>query len=164
MDHARAGKVDRTMTKVPVLSHLGQPAAAPNPVRVDAVGKRYPKGVNTKVFPRPTLGHGASRNRGRGIEEHHLEEEQREHADVFNAGKEEALRAEDSKLKHAGCTWVGADTPTCVENRQARAQRRIPAWRYRAVPPIAPSEGKAIRVERKATEGIHHHVHRHHVR
>src|SRR5262249_42231174 len=83
MDDTGAGEVNGPMTEVPVLSHLGEPAAAPNPVGINAIRQGDPEPVKTEVLPRPALGHGTRWNRGRRIKKYHLEEEERENAHVF---------------------------------------------------------------------------------
>ena len=61
MHDAGAGEVDGAVAEAPVHAGLGQPAAAPHPVGVDAVGQRDPQAVEAEVLPRPALGHGAGR-------------------------------------------------------------------------------------------------------
>ena len=58
---------------------------------IDAVGQRDPQAVEAEILPSPALGHRAGGNRGRGVHEHHHEEEQRHDADVVDAVQEEAL-------------------------------------------------------------------------
>ena len=36
--HARAGEIDGSVSQFPVLAGLGQPAAAPHPIGIDAIG------------------------------------------------------------------------------------------------------------------------------
>ena len=95
----RAGKVDVTMTETEFLSKRRQPATAPNPVgekRVDHHRHEEPEDDERRELP--ALGHRAGRDRAGGIHEHHLEEEEREHADVVGvAAQEEALHAEEAE-------------------------------------------------------------------
>ena len=77
---------------------LRQPAAAPDPVGVEAVGQRHPQAEQAEVLPRPAFRHRAGGNRGGRVHEHHHEEEQRHDADVVQAVQEEALRAEQAVL------------------------------------------------------------------
>ena len=47
---ARAGEVDRAVTEAPVEPGLREPAAAPDPVREEAVGQRDPEREERKFF------------------------------------------------------------------------------------------------------------------
>ena len=56
----------------------------------------HEQGIDEEGRPLPTLGHGAGRNGDRGVHEDHLEQEQREDADVVHvAAQEEAPGTED---------------------------------------------------------------------
>jgi hypothetical protein len=89
MYDTRAGKVDCAMAKTPIDAALGQPAAAPEPVRVDAVWQRDPKAIEAEVLPRPALRHRASRNCGSGVHEHHHEEKEHHYGYVIDRAAEE---------------------------------------------------------------------------
>src|SRR6185369_9087095 len=84
MHDAGARKINRPVSQAPVLSSLSEPAAAPDPVRIDAVRKGDPKPEEAEVLPRPALGHRPRGNRGRGVHEHHHEEKESHDADVFH--------------------------------------------------------------------------------
>src|SRR5260370_41608394 len=75
MHDAGAGEVDRAMAEVPVDAALSQPASAPDPVRVDAIRQRNPQAEEYEVLPRPAFRHRARGDGGRGVHEHHHEEE-----------------------------------------------------------------------------------------
>ena len=142
-----------------------KPAAAPHPVGVEAIRQRHPQAKQAEIFPRPAFSHRAGGNRGGRVHEHHHEEEQRHHADVFHcAAEKESFGAEQAVGEYARGFPRGIDrcakTPTIVEHRQTRAERRIPTRRHRTVPPIAPADREAIYPERKAAERIDHQIHR----
>ena len=95
--HGGTGEVDVPVTEAELLAQRGQPAAAPDPVAEQRVDDhRHEEPEDEERRPLPALGHGAGRDRAGGVHEHHLEEEQREHADVVGvAAQEEALHAEE---------------------------------------------------------------------
>ena len=57
VNDAGTGEIDRSVPQFPVDAHLSQPAAAPNPIGINAVGQRHPKSVEAEVLPSPTFGH-----------------------------------------------------------------------------------------------------------
>src|SRR4051812_17901463 len=78
------------MAETEVRTKLRQPAGAPHPVGEDWIHEhRHEKAEDNERGELPALGHRASGDRARGIHEHHLEEEQREHSDVVAVAAEE---------------------------------------------------------------------------
>ena len=70
-----------------------EPAAAPDPVAEDRVDEhRHEEAVDEERRPLPALGHGPGRDGHRRVHEDHLEEEQREDADVVDVGAQEEAR------------------------------------------------------------------------
>ncbi len=135
---------------------LREPAAAPEPVGVDAVGKRDPQTVEAEVLPRPALGHRTGRDRRGGVHEHHHEEEEHHHADVVDrAVQEEALRPEqpvrEGAGRVAGGVGRGTEPEPAVQHREAGTERRIPARRDGTVPPVAPAEREPVHPERRGS-------------
>ena len=92
-----SGEVDVTVTEAELLAERRQPAAAPHPVGEQRVHHhRHEEPEDDERRELPPLGHRAGRDRAGGVHEHHLEEEEREHADVVGvAAQEEPLHAEE---------------------------------------------------------------------
>ena len=121
VDHGGAGEVDVAVPQVEVAPQLGEPAAAPHPVRVERVDDGpHDDAVDHEGLEAPPFGHGARRDRRRRVHEHHLEQEHGERRDVVGfAGEEEPLGSEEAEL-----------LPEQLDRELAVHRRaRRPAWR-----------------------------------
>jgi hypothetical protein len=167
VNDARAGEIDRAMAQSPVEARLREPAASPDPVRVDAVGQGDPEAEKAEVLPAPALGHRSRGDRRRRVHEDHHEKEERHHAHVVHPAQAEALRAEKTVFEGSrGITRGvdgGTDADSSIQNRRSRAERRVPTRRHRSVEPVAPAERPAIGPERDAPQRVDHEVHGHRV-
>ena len=119
--HRRAGEVDVAVAEAEVAAERREPAAAPHPVAEQRVDDhRHEEAEDAERRELPALGHRAGGDRRRGVHEHHLEQEEREHADVVAvAGQEEALRAEEAER-----VAEEVDGELVVERRRAAERRQ----------------------------------------
>ena len=159
MDDPRSSEVNGTVAKVPGISEVGQPAATPDPVRIETVRKGDPECVDAEILPAPSFGHRSGGDRGGRIHEHHHEEEQRQHTDVVHPFQEEPFGPHQAVIKCARGGGAGTNSNPAVQQRQSRAQRGIPAWWHGAIEPVTPTKGEAVSPEGGTTERINHQVH-----
>ena len=122
-------------------------------LRVDRVDEhRHEEAEDDERGELPALGHRAGRDRRGGVHEHHLEQEEREDADVVGvAAQEEALHAEQAER-----LAEERDRELVVERRRAAERRRRRRRR--------PSAARSRRPRTRACPiGVDHEVHRHRV-
>ncbi len=101
---ARAGEVHRAVAQPRRAAEVGQPAAAPDPAAHQRVDDHaHPEAHEDEAAELQPLRHGARRDGGRGVHEHHLEEEEgQDAADVAHARcEQEPVAAEDPGLPEA---------------------------------------------------------------
>ena len=148
----RAREVHVAVAEPEVGAELREPAAAPDPVRKERIGEhRDEEAVDEERRPLPALGHRAGGDRAGGVHEHHLEQEQREHAHVVHVrAQEEALGAEEAERMAEE-----RDHELAVE------RRRAPEHGHRAH--TAHLQGEAADPVAEHADGIDHEVHRHRV-
>ena len=162
------------MTETEFLSKRRQPATAPHPVgekRVDHHRHEEPEDDERRELP--ALSHRAGRDRAGGVHEHHLEEEEREHADVVGvAAQEEALHAEeaegvaeetDGELAIERCGAAKHAQSTDAAHLQRVAADPVPEHAYRVDHEVHRHGVRGILRAREA--GLHHRepaLHEHH--
>ena len=157
------------MPQTPVDATLGQPAAAPDPIGVEAIRQRDPQAVEAETLPGPALGHGAGGDRRGGVHEHHHKEKQHHHPRVPNRiVQKPALQTDQAvgeRASHLACRIDRCtQAPTVGQHGQSRTQRGIPAGRDRAVPPIPPPDSKTVDPKAESAERVDHQVHGRRVR
>src|SRR6188768_4149027 len=83
MDHARAGKVHRAVTKAEAIADLREPTATPNPIAEYGVSEAtHEDAENEEALEAPALGTRASDDGRGGVHECHHEQEHHDRSRV----------------------------------------------------------------------------------
>src|SRR6266853_4863689 len=94
MHHSRSREIRVTMAESEIRAEIGEPPAAPGPVREQWVGKSaHYEGRYDERRVLPALGNRAGHDGERGIHEDHLEQEQHHGEDVVGAAMHEEVAA-----------------------------------------------------------------------
>ena len=135
--HARAGEVQRTVAQTGVAAQRRQPPAAPDPTPVDGVGDgghehtEYDEGREL-----PPFGHGAGDDRGCGVHEHELEQEERHDGrrrTRRRPGRSPGARRCPIPWRSRACRSAAAHRPSAGDGADATELRR------RSRPPSTPA-------------------------